>query len=365
MPKADEIDAQLKLIAKMLREARAPLIYGLTQLTVEAQELAVELAMCLRGAIDTPRGSRIPPRGTSLQLHGEARTTMGELQQYYDLWVLVKCEHNPKLLESFTVAGLSSLPAKLCHELEVAASGGTGIAARVRELGCRNRDEVLALREKLKNPTTSERPQEQLLAAWQAAKYPLLIYQPVSLFRSLGKGAANSLIEEIERAVLARSKFGRAAAWPLEDAGAMLSNTAGAEYVLTARTGFPAAVCCLSGCAEYLPGVTNAEAMLADGVIDAALFLGDGPSTDWTAVATQHLQSIPTAIIASKQVLQGQASEYQIVCSPLSEEQGTIVREDGIPLLFSPKTAPEASAEKILRQLLALVREPSLPGAAQ
>lgn len=358
MSEPDEIDAQLKLIAKMLVEARAPLIYGLTQLTVEAQELAVELAMCLRGAIDTPRGSHIPARGTSLQLHGEARTTLGELRQYADVLVFVGCEPTPKFRTLFAVDGTPEWPAKKVYALPFLGSDTLW-----HELGCRNSEEVQVLRKK-RNATTPRDPKhEELLAAWQTAKYPVLIYEPTKLAKSFCVNAASYLLEQLERAALVRAKFGRAAAWPIELSDGLLSNAAGAEYVLTARTGYPAAVQCYSGRAEFMPGVTNAEALLADGVIDAALFLGEGPSAAWTNAALQHLQNIPTAIIASKEAMQGRVCKHQIACCALGEVGGTIVREDGVPTMCRPSSAsrnthaPDASS--LLYRLLELVREPA------
>jgi len=367
MPESEPIDVQLQHVAKLLVEARAPLIYGLTQLTVEAQELAVELAMCLRGAIDTPRGHRIPARGTSLQLHGEARTTLGELKQYVDVLIFVGCAATPELRSLFAVDGTPALPAKKVYVLQSSSNKTHRLETQVRELGCRNKDEVLALRKKLKVTTSTDPEYGQLLAAWQNAKYPVLIYEPAKLLKTFGKNAASYLIEQLERAAIERAKFGRAAAWPFDADPGELSNATGAEYVLTARTGYPAAVQCFSGCAEFLPGVTNAEALLADGVVDAALFLGEGTCNEWSAAAQQHLQEIPTAMVASQKVLQGQNSKHQIACCNLSEEQGTIVREDGVPLHLAAKVPPQASTEKILRQLLALVREPTVasPGAAR
>ena len=386
MAEEDEIDETLKSIAQMLVAARAPLIYGLTQLTVEAQELAVELAMCLRGAIDTPHGSRIPPRGTSLQLHGEARTTLGELRLYADLLVYVHApakDNSPPFSLTHALASQANLPGKriihICmmqdgvrpvpkqdqKDLLVHADSGS-FSTKVRELDCRNEQELFELRKKLAyRELTHDADWEQLLRAWQEAKYPVLAYEPSGLTRSLGSEAAAYLIEQIERAALARAKFGRAAAWPLEAHSGGLSNAAGAEYVLTARTGYPASVQCFSGCAEFLPGMTNAEALLADGVIDAVLFLGEGPSADWSAAALQHLQKIPTATIASSLVLQGKSLLHKIECNSLSEEQGTIVREDGIPISLDSSGNPESSAASILRQLLAIIREPSLQGAAR
>ncbi len=381
MPEAEKIDAQLKSIARMLVEARAPLIYGLTQLTVEAQELAVELAMCLRGAIDTPRGSRIPARGTSLQLHGEARTTQGELHRYADLLVFVELGlkgrvarflrdyhllHNEKHIV-FRV----QLDRPAMVNVKVGGNhvylGLSDFESKIHELGTSNIVQLQAVRNKLRNKSTLDQNWEALLLAWHSAKYPVLVYNPNCLAQLYGLRNAAWIIEQLEQAVLNRSAHGRAAAWPVEVFDGQLSNAAGADYVLTARTGYPVAAQCFSGCAEYLPGVTNAEALLADGVIDAALFLGEGPSANWTAAALQHLQNIPTAILASKEVLHGNASNRQIECSSLSEEQGTIVREDGIPLPLRPAAPPVASTEKYLRQLLTLIRElaTTAPGAAR
>jgi formylmethanofuran dehydrogenase subunit B len=368
MSQTVEIDAQLQQLAQVLSEARAPLIYGLTQLTIEAQELAVELAMCLRGAIDVPRGSRIPPRGTSLQLHGEARTTLGELRQYANLLLFVDCKSSPDLEVLFVPEGMASIPAKQQWSLRFSGDDKNVFETRVLELRCRSMDEVRSLRKKLKVKQPCDFAQEQLLAAWQNAKYPILIYKPELLHKLYGKSHAAYVIELLEGAALTRAKDGRAAAWPLESTERELTNAAGAEYVLTARTGYPAAVCLFSACAEYLPEVTNAEALLANGVVDAALFLGEGPQASWSELALQHLKITPTFLLASEDEFKNWGLQHQFLKSnDLKDENGTIVLEDGIPIPISFGVSPHPSMESVLRQLLALVREQTIPvtGAAR
>lgn len=433
MPEPDEIDAQLQRIAKMLREARAPLIYGLTRLTVEAQELAVELAMCLRGAIDTPRGHLIPARGTSLQLQGEAHTTLGELRQYADLLIFVDCEpwkKRPDFAESWAFSGTETLPQKAIFHLalkrvddnEQAESAELGnepktllpsfvrggfsftfeqFVNQVCELYCRNCNELLALRKKLTSSEPTAQPAwDELLTAWQTAKYPVLVYQPAGLSDAFGRRGGSYLIEQLERAVLERASHGRAAAWPLEEIGNQLSNAAGAEYVLIARTGYPCAVQFTNGRAEYLPGVTNAEALLMNGEADIVLFLGEQNVGYWHRHAWNHRKPL---LISARWPTHWDFvnPDIYLQCRGLQNEtSGTIIREDGIPFQLplseaakkswslsteslvyleqgeeaeaaelasteASKTAPRM--EDLLRRLLEFIREPvpTARGASQ
>jgi len=433
MPELDEIDAQLQLIARMLVEARAPLIYGLTRLTVEAQELAVELAICLRGAIDTPRGHLIPSRGTSLQLHGEAHTTLGELRQYADLLIFVDCEpwkKRPDFAESWAFSGTGMLPQKAIYHLALKRVDDNGQAeadeldserktalpsfvraglsftfeqfvTQVRELCCRNSNELLALRKKLTSSEVATHPAwDELLTAWKTAKYPVLVYQPAGLSDAFGRSGGSYLIEQLERAVLERARHSRAAAWPLEEIGNQLSNAAGAEYVLIARTGYPCAVKFFNGRAEYLPGVTNAEALLMDGEADVALFLGEQNVGYWHRHAWNHRNPL---LISARWPTHWDFvnPDIYLQCRGLEDEtSGTIIREDGIPFQLplseaakkswsistesldnleqgeeaeaaelastdASKTAPRM--EDLLLRLLELVREPALDesGAAR
>ncbi len=434
MPEPDEIDAQLQLIAKMLRKARAPLIYGLTRLTVEAQELAVELAMCLRGAIDTPKGHLTPAHGTSLQLHGEARTTLGELRQYADVLVFVGCEpweQRPDFVETWAFAGTATLPKKTiyhvdlqrCRTDEEAAAEqneatllastprfvrgnvrftGEQFSTQVRELGCRDQQELHELRKKLgKEKSTIDPAWDDLLAAWQAAKYPVLVFEPAILADRFWHNGGAYLCEQLERVTLERAKFGRAAAWPLEDINNTLSNAAGAEYVLIARTGYPCAVQFFKGNAEYLPGVTDAASLLHSGVIDTALFLGEQNLYAWkSSGAWLNKKGL---LISARWPTHWDPVDplFYVQCRGLeSETSGIIVREDGVPFglplsdevakTWSLSTEPldqmptgeeaedaelastEASKtaprmEDILRRLLELVREPAIStsGAAR
>ena len=77
---------------QLLLGARAPLIYGLSHATCEAQSLAVRLAELLRGYFDTPRSQNVPSRGLTLQTIGEARATWGEVCDRADLLLFVDCE---------------------------------------------------------------------------------------------------------------------------------------------------------------------------------------------------------------------------------------------------------------------------------
>ena len=263
---------------------------------------------------------------------------------------------------------------------------------QVRELCCRNSNELHTLRKKLTSGEAADHPGwDELLTAWQTAKYPVLVYQPAGLSDSFGRSGGSYLIEQLEQAALERAKFGRAAAWPLEEIGNQLSNAAGAEYVLIARTGYPCAVQFFNGNAEYLPGVTNAEALLMNGVADVVLFLGEQNVGYWHRHAWLHRKPL---LISARWPTHWDSvnPDIYLQCRGLEEEtSGTIIREDGIPFQLplseaakkswslstesldnmeerdepeaaelasyeASKTAPRM--EDLLSRLLALVREP-------
>src|SRR5690348_7103592 len=74
------LDAALDAAAAILREARAPLVYGLGRTTCEAQRAAVALADVLGAAI-APAGPRLDgASGEAFQARGASTATLGEVR---------------------------------------------------------------------------------------------------------------------------------------------------------------------------------------------------------------------------------------------------------------------------------------------
>src|SRR5439155_1109219 len=92
--------------ARLLRTARYPVVYGLSDTTAEAQRVAVEIADRLGACLDTTTSVCHGPSGIAFQAVGEATCTLGEIKNRADLvifWGGNPAESHPRHFTKFSV----------------------------------------------------------------------------------------------------------------------------------------------------------------------------------------------------------------------------------------------------------------------
>jgi|GEM_PF-3515792 len=387
---ATTVERAVAHAAEILSAAKLPLIYGLTKTTCEAQAAAVAVAEQVRGALDLDSAKILPARGSTLQTVGECRATQGEIGHRAEMavtliddrWLkkqLYLGANNPVVYELLPhVQNSAQFALRLDEWLIFQKSSGTGVA-------------VWRKRTHTVRDSSADALWDHLFSTWEQAAYPVLIYEYGLLLKLTATNNdplnAVEFCEQLERIVLAKARHGRASALPLELIDDKpISNAAGAEYVLTARTGYPRAVSFARGTAEFLPLESNAAALLARGTVDAALFVNAAPDPAWPTAAREHLARIPCIVMTDEATqlawveysnhaasLNQQQSNKQssppcpVVQIPLrsfaTEEAGTIVRGDGVPLPLRPQeSAPNAafpSLAPLLNDLLSALTKDS------
>ena len=93
------LDEAVDAAAAILRQARAPLVYGLGQTSCEAQRRAVALAEAIGAVVDAADGGAA---GTAYQAIGSSTATFGEIRDRAELvvvWRADPIDTNPRLLE--------------------------------------------------------------------------------------------------------------------------------------------------------------------------------------------------------------------------------------------------------------------------
>ena len=111
------------------------------------------------------------------------------------------------------------------------------------------------------------------------------------------------------------------------------SNGAGAEQVLTWRTGYPRCVDFSQGFPRYNPRDFAAERLLERGEVDAAIVVCDDPEAHFSKAALARLRQIPTVLIDWKETIMWPDAAVAIrVAMPGVESGGTMFRLDGVPL---------------------------------
>jgi formylmethanofuran dehydrogenase subunit B len=99
-------EAAIEEAARLLVAARYPIVYGLSDTTVEAQRVAVEIADRLGACLDTTTSVCHGPSGIAFQAVGEPTCTLGEIKNRADLvifWGGNPAESHPRHFTKYSV----------------------------------------------------------------------------------------------------------------------------------------------------------------------------------------------------------------------------------------------------------------------
>jgi formylmethanofuran dehydrogenase subunit B len=370
------IDEAVERAARILAEARYPVIFGLAETTSEAQRAAVSLADWIGACVDAEVDETGGATTRAIQAVGEVTCTLGEIKNRADLiivWRADPMESHPRLLSRYVLDPAGTfLPGgrgdRYCAVVDVRETRTAREAAdqliQIEEGG--ELDALWGLRALAKgvalDPGDVEHATGAPLETWKAlmdrmtsAKYGVLFYgmgrgdgRPV---RSIAH-AAHSLVRDMN----ALTRF---VCLPLPGA----ANLAGARNVLAWRTGYPSAVCLARGYPSYSPGEFNADEILVRGEADAALIVSGDPVSQLTGQALEHLSRIPCIVLSSgassglDPVVLFQTAVFGI------NIPGTVHRMDGVPLpLRTVLASSSPSDEGVLRAIERRVRSLAATG---
>jgi formylmethanofuran dehydrogenase subunit B len=323
--RAVSVDAAADAAAAILREARAPLVYGLGQASCEEQRQAVALAEAV-GAIVDPAGSG--GAGVAYQAIGSSTATFGEIRDRAELVVVWRADPaltNPRLLGRLRVE---------TRPLVVIDAQRTATAEQADAFvpldAAHDFETLWALRALVTGaPLDRERaaglPLDDLAERLLAARHVAFLHG------ALGELEALALFELVRD--LGRDRH--AVALRLREDG----NARGAEDVLAWQTGFPAAVSFARGYPRANPGEFTAAALLERGEVDAALVV---------ASVLPGLGELPTIVIDARPTAAAARVAFATAADGI-EIAGTAHRMDGVPVpLRAPLAAERPSVEDVL-----------------
>jgi formylmethanofuran dehydrogenase subunit B len=374
-------ETALDRAVELLTSARMPLIYGLTEATLEAQAIAVDIAEALRGIIDTPASQFAKQRGTTLQLHGGAHTTWGESQKFADLFLSIATVPHISYAKPSTiqdeVAGRKPATIQIAIDEipipEQAASNVSTLKVSLAEMYLRfdefhtylrsGTNAVATLRTRTINHRNSSNDADWdiLFNAFKQKNYPLMIVDQEQWSEHLSLKQVADLNSIIEQLAIAKSLLGRGAVTNTYISNVVYSQTS-ADYVLTARTGAACAISFAKGFAEYSPLDYSLNASISRGLVDLILVVGNYDFDHADEAIKKQRDQIPRITFSSKPPKgTGSASiKYPFVQSRdfMSEENGTVLRCDGVPIPWRPKKqSNRPSMEALLKQLLEKIRK--------
>jgi len=332
--RAVSVDDAVDAAAAVLKQARAPLVYGLGETSCEAQRRAVALADAI-GAVVDPAGAGAAQSAS--QAIGSSTATFGEIRDRAEVVVVWRADPvvtHPRLLERLRLdrAALVVIDAQPTATAEAAGEFVELEAARDFEALWALR--ALTGRAPLDRSATP--PLERLAERLRGARHLAFIHGALDELAAL---ALLSLVRDL-------SRDRHAVTLGLRDAG----NARGAEDVLAWQTGFPAAVSFARGHPREGPG---AAALLERGDVDAALVVAADPLVQLPAAAADRLRGLPLVVVDARGTATSRAARIAFAAAADGiEVPGTLHRMDGVPV---PLRAPLAAERPGIEDVLAAI----------
>jgi formylmethanofuran dehydrogenase subunit B len=309
---AVSFDEAVDAAAAILTRARAPLVTGLGETSVEAQRRAVALAEAAGAVID------VGAAAVALAAIGSSTATLGEIRDRGGLVVVWRADPavtHPRLLERLrlepdvVVDATRSATAELAGEFVELEADGDFEALWALRAGAG--DLAKRLRE---------------------ARHVAFIHGPLDELSAL---ALASLVRDL-------SRDRHAVTLPLRE-----GNARGAEDVLAWQTGFAAPVSFARGHPLESP---RAAELLDRGDVDAALVVAADPLAD-----LPRLGDVPLVVVDARETATARAARVAFAAAADGiEVAGTAHRMDGVPV---PLRAPLPGERPSVEDVLAAIEE--------
>lgn len=361
--------------ARILASAKYPLIYGLSDTTVESQRVAASLADWLGACLDTTTSVCHGPSGMAFQGVGEVTCSLGEVRNRGDLiifWGSNPAESHPRHFTKYSLMpkGLfvpNGRKDRTCVVVDVRRTKSAKAADIFIQIKPRGDFEALwtlrALAQGLPlDGEQVERDTGQPLSVWvdlmermKRARFGVIFFG-MGLTMTRGKHANSEALLALTRDM---NRYTRFVCKPNRGHG----NVTGADNVVSWRTGFPFGVNLARGYPRFNPGEYTAADVLARREADAALILASDPMANFSHPAREHLKSIPYVALDPKETPTTRHAAVAFTVATYGiNVPGTVYRMDDVPIPLRPAFAsPFPSDQEILEGIEKLVRQWKYP----
>jgi len=361
--------------ARLLCEARYPIVYGLSDTTCEAQRVAVAIADRIGGCIDTTTSVCHGPSGMALQGVGEVSCSLGEVKNRADLvifWGSNPAESHPRHWSRYSTMpkGLfvpNGRKDRTVVLVDVRRSKSAAAADLFIQIKPRKDFEALwLLRALVKGLDVDPAAADDTgvpLSVWQDLAQRMKRCRFGVLFFGMGLSMTRGKHLNVEAALhLSQdlNRFTRFYAQPMRGHG----NVTGADNVVSWQTGYPFGVSLHQGYPRFNPGEFTTADTLARREADAALIIASDPMANFSGPARDHLASIPYIVLDPKYTPTVQHARVAFTTATYGiNTAGTVYRMDDVPLPLRPAfESPYPSDESILRQIEQAIRQRQAQG---
>ncbi len=359
----DALDAA----AKVLKQSRAPLVYGLSRSSTAGQQAACALADFLGATIDTTASLGHAPSILALQEVGESTCSLGEVKNRADLvlfWGSNPAESHPRHFERYsgdaigqwTPAGRSDRTVVVCDVQPTATSVLADLFLAIEPGG--DFEVLTALRALLRGLDLAETTiagvpvatLRDLIGRMKRCRFGVVFFG-LGLTRS---GLGHRTIEALLRLTSALNDHTRFYVRRMRVSG----DVAGADSVLAWQTGYPFSVNLGRGYPRYNPGEFTANRMLELAEVDACILVGSTGVRRLSDRATAQLRRIPTIVLDGPLIDPSFTPTIRFTTATYGVHlAGSVYRMDEIPIpVKQVLTSDYPSDAEVLRALLAKLR---------
>jgi formylmethanofuran dehydrogenase subunit B len=357
------LEQALDEAARIMTEAKNPLVYGLSSTSTEAQREAIALAEMLKCSIDNPSSYCHGPGVLARQQVGIVTCTLGEVKNRADLvifWGANPMESHQRHLPRYSVMpkglfipegrkgrkvvviDVRPTPTARNVDLFIQVTPGqdfeiaTALRAMVKGLPLEGVNQVAGV------PVE----QWQQLAKMMKECHYGAVFFGIGLTQSRGK---DRNIEQLLTLVAELNQFTRFHALANRGHG----NVNGCNQILGWQTGYPLAVNFSRGYPRYNPGEFSVVDMLMRRDVDAALIVATDPGAHLPNAAVQYLKSIPTIFLEPHENTTTQWANVVLPVAPVGVgATGTFYRLDNVALRLDKLVDfPSPSDEEVLRSI--------------
>ena len=356
--------------ARILHEAKCPIVYGLSDTTCEAQRQAVAISDFIKGNVDTTTSVCHGPSGIAFQEVGESTATLGEIKNRADLviyWGGNPAESHPRHFTRYAVTpkgmftpnGKRDRTVVLVDVRKTPSAPVADIFLRVKP--GRDFELLWILRAMVKGVKVavdvekltgiSREVLEDLVGRMKSCRYGVLFFGmglTMTRGRHFNSGAVLSLAADL-------NDFTHFVAMPVRGHG----NVTGADNVVSWQTGYPFGVNFNRGYPRFNPGEFTTVDMLARGEADSALIIATDPAANFPARAIGHLKKIPLVVLDTKETATTKLARVAFNVSTYGiNTGGTVYRMDNVPISLRPALAsPFPGDQEVLTSILADLRK--------
>lgn len=357
--------------ARILADAKYPLVYGLSDTTIESQRVAVGIADWIGANVDTTTSVCHGPSGMAFQGVGEVTCTLGEVRNRGDMiifWGSNPAESHPRHFTKYSLMpkgmfvpnGRKDRTAVVVDVRKTKSAKAADIFIQIKP---RKDFEALwtlrALAQGITlDPVEVENETGVPLARWQdlmdrmkKAKFGVIFFG-MGVTMTRGKHANSEALMSLTRDM---NKYTRFVCKPNRGHG----NVTGADNVVTWRTGYPFGVNLGRGYPRFNPGEYTSSDVLARGEADAALIIASDPMANFSQPARDHLKTIPYVALDPKETptTRHATVAFTVTCYGINVP-GTVYRMDDVPIPLRPAfESPHPSDQMILTAIEKRVRE--------